>query len=102
LDRLTLYIDYQTQQLLYMVTRQKRGRIVDITIPVHRFSGDVFGYPNWPNGSRANVFDPVAVVAYTVLDGSGWRREAFGVESVPIHSDKIKRYISSSYLTRGK
>jgi len=100
--RLTLYIDYQTQQLLYMVTRQTRGRIVEISIPVHRFSGDVFGYPNWPNGEPANVFDPVAVVAHTALDGSGWRREAFGVESVPINSEKIKRYISSSYLTRGK
>ena len=101
-DRLLLYIDYQTQQPLFMITRHRRGRLVEVTIPVHRFSGDVFGYANWPNGDEANVFDPVAVVAFTALDGSGWRREAYGVSSVPIHSDQIRRYISSSYLTRGK
>ena len=101
-SRLLLYIDYQTQQPLYMVTRHSRGRIVEVTIPVHRFSGDVFGYSNWPNGDAANVFDPVAVVAYTALDGSGWRREGYEIESVPINNDQIKRYISSSYLTRGK
>ena len=101
-DRLLLYIDYQTLQPLYMVTRRRNGRIVEITVPVHRFSGDVFGYLKWPDGSAALVFDPVAVVAYTALDSSGWRREGYDITSVPLSDAKVQRYISSAYLTRGK
>ena len=48
------------------------------------------------------VFDPVAVVAYTALDSSGWRREGYDITSVPLSDDQVQRYISSAYLTRGK
>ena len=100
-DRLTLFIDYQTQQPLYVIARRANGRLVEVTIPLHRFSGDVFGYVKWPSGEDANVFDPVAAVSYSALDGSGWRREAYATKSVPLTDEKIKRYISSSYLARG-
>jgi hypothetical protein len=101
-EQLLLYIDYQTLQPLYLVTRLRNGRIVEITIPVHRYSGDVFGYLKWPDGSPARVFDPVAVVAFTALDGSGWRREGYDVTSVPLTDEQVQRYTSSAYLTRGK
>ena len=64
-DAITVYVDYQTQLPLYVMTKRRDGRLVEIGIPVHRFSGDVFDYPQWPGGERAFVFDPVAAVYST-------------------------------------
>jgi hypothetical protein len=101
-DLLTLYVDYQTQQPLYVVTKQRNGRLVDVGILVHRFSGDVWSYPPWPTGEKALVFDPVGAVFFDAADGgSGWRREAYGLVSVPPSEHKLRRYLSPHFLTRG-
>jgi len=74
-DAITIYVDYQTQVPLYVMTKRRNGRPVEIGILVHRFSGDVFDYPQWPGGERTFVFDPVAAVYYNAATGgSGWRR----------------------------
>jgi hypothetical protein len=99
---LTLYVDYQTQQPLYVITRGDRGRIIDVGIAVHRFSGDVIGYPEFREGIKANVFDPVAEVFYVMADDSGWRRESWGVESVPVPEEQQRRITSTDFLTRGR
>ncbi len=101
-ETITLYVDYQTQQPLYVITKGSRGRILDVGIPVHRFSGDVVNYPVWPNGEEANVFDPVAEVFYRVTDDSGWRRESYNVRSTPAEPSVRRRFTSTDFLMRGK
>jgi hypothetical protein len=97
-----IYIDYQTQQPLYVITRAERGRLLDVGIPVHRFSGDIAGYPPWPGGVAADVFDPVAEVFYRVSDDSGWRRESFDVHSIPPTGRDLRRLTSTDFLVKGR
>ena len=99
---LTIYLDYQTQQPLYVVTRGDRRRILDVGIAVHRFSGDVAGYPDFTEGVKANVFDPVAEVFYVSADDSGWLRESWDVKSVPSEDAVQRRFTATDYLTRGR
>jgi hypothetical protein len=101
-DRVTLYLDEQTQQPLYLFTRKRSGRLVDVTIPAHRFSGDVTGYPGFADGHEALVFDPVATVSYSPIDGSGWRRESYDARSIPVSESDVRRYTSSAFLERGR
>lgn len=101
-ETLTLYVDYQTRQPLYVITKGSRSRILDVGMPVHRFSGDVVNYPVWPNGEEANVFDPVAEVFYRVTDDSGWRRESYNVRSTPAEPSVRRRFTSTDFLVRGK
>ncbi len=98
----TLFLDYQTQQPLYLITRRPNRLLVDVGILVHRFSGDLPRYPLWPEKGLAYVFDPVAASFYYVGEGgSGWRRESYDVQSVPVDADKLRRLTSTDELTRG-
>ena len=100
---LTLYVDWQTQQLLYYVARQPDRRILDIGVFVYFFSGDILEYPEWPGGGRALVFDPVAASFYGVVEGdTGWRRESYDVRSIPMEPDKMKGLTSTSDLLKGR
>jgi hypothetical protein len=102
-DTVTIYIDYRTQLPLYLITRKRSGRIVDIGVPVHRFSGDVAKYPRWRNGDPALIFDPVAVVYFRAADGgSGWRRESYDVESVAPSRKSVEQMITTNTLARGR
>jgi hypothetical protein len=79
-----MWIDEQTLQPLYMITERPNRLLIDVGILVHRFSGDVENYPEWPGGGAPNAFDPVAAVFFAVANGgSGWRRESYDVVSVP-------------------
>jgi hypothetical protein len=98
----TIYLDYQTQQPLYFILRGDRGRIYEVGIAVHRFSGDVMAYPEFSEGVKANVFDPVAEVFYVSADDSAWRRESYGVHSVPAPEETQRRFTSTDFLMRGK
>jgi hypothetical protein len=100
-DTLILYLDYQTQQPLYWVTRTRDGREIDVSIPVHRFSGDLSAYPAWPGGEKANLFDPVATVSYSAIEGgTGWRRESYDIRSVPPEGG-LRKFTSTDFLMRG-
>ena len=99
---ITLYVDYQTLQPLYVITKASRGRILDVGIPLHRFSGDVLNYPSWPSGEESNVFDPVAEVFYRVSDDSGWRRESYNTRSTPAEDRVRRRFMSTDFLVRGR
>ncbi len=100
-QQLELWLDWQTQQPLYLLTRQKGSRLKDLTIPVHRFSGDLADYPSWPGGEPTLVFDPVAAVSYSELDQSGWRRESYRVTSLPPDPEALRGYTSTDGLLRG-
>jgi hypothetical protein len=102
-DQLTLWIDYQTAQPLYIMTRRRgAGELQEVGILVSRYSGDLTRYPRWPNGALARVFDPVAEVFYdTAEGGSGWRRESYDVLSVPPEESELRRLTSPGFLDRG-
>jgi Protein of unknown function (DUF1329) len=102
-DLLTVYVDWQTQEPLYVITKRSHGgQLVEVGILLHRFSGDDARYPTFPNGAPANVFDPVGAVFYDSADGgSGWRRESYDVVSVPRSEEELRRMTSASFLERG-
>lgn len=101
-SRITLYVDYQTRQPLYYISRNREGLLSDVGILVHRFSGDDPEYPEWPGGGKALVFDPVAASFFAASDGrSGWRRESYDVRSVPTSESEIERMTSVAELDRG-
>ena len=102
-DTVTIYVDYRTRLPLYLITRTRTGRIVDIGVPVHRFSGDVADYPSWPNGDPALIFDPVAAVYFRAADGgSGWRRESYDVKSVAPPHRSLEQMVTTNTLVRGR
>lgn len=96
-----LWIDWQTQQPLYFISKRDNGLLLDIGILVHRFSSDRAGYNDWPGGGRANVFDPVAATFYYVpSQGSGWRRESYDVRSLPTDPKDLRKYTTTDTLIR--
>jgi hypothetical protein len=101
--RLTVYVDWQTQQPLYWISRRADGLLQDVGILVHRYSGDRVDYPAWPDGSRALVFDPVAAVFYTAEEGgTGWRRESYDMVSVPLPDQDVRGMTSTAALSQGR
>jgi hypothetical protein len=101
-DTLVIYVDHQTQLPLYLITRRDAGLIVDIGIPVHRYSGDVGSYPNRLAADRTLVFDPVAAVYYRTADGgSGWRRESYDARSTAPSRPDLQEMITTDTLLRG-
>jgi hypothetical protein len=102
-DLVTLWIDYQTAQPLYLVTRRRAAQqMQEVGILVWRYSGDLSAYPAWPGGARTRVFDPVAAVFYDASEGaSGWRRESYDVLSTPPDASELRRLTSPGFLDRG-
>ena len=97
-----LWIDYQTQQPLYLITKRKNSLLLDVGILVHRFSGDRPEYPSWPGGEPANLFDPVAASFYWVPSGgAGWLRESYDVRSLPVEPGRMRKMTSSDDLLKG-
>ncbi len=97
-----LWIDWQTLQPLYYISRRKNGALLDIGILAHRYSGDQPRYAAWPGGEPARVFDPVAAsFVYVPGGGSGWRRESFDVKSLPVDPKEIRKLTSTDHLIRG-
>ncbi len=102
-DWLTLYIDTQTQQPLYVITERRRDRRrIGVGILLHRWSGDQPGYPAWPDGEPAAVFDPAAAVFFDESDGSGWRRESYDARSTPLSADELRHRTTSAFLQRAR
>jgi len=99
---LTLYLDSQTLHPLYWITRTTRRRIVDVGVFVHRFTGDVQGYPEWPGGTPTFVFEPVAAAFFDALAGAGgWLRESYDLVSLPMDDDERRLLTTSDGLQRG-
>jgi hypothetical protein len=99
---LTVYVDYQTQQPLFWITRTGRRRLLDIGILVHRFSDDRVDSPQWPDGTLASVFEPVAAVFYTAgSGGGGWRREAYELLSTPFSEAERRRFTTTDAIQHG-
>ncbi|TMA30219.1 MAG: hypothetical protein E6J87_18725 [Deltaproteobacteria bacterium] len=99
-DWLTLYVDTETQQPLYVITERRSDHRAGVGILLHRWSGDQPGYPAWPDGEPASVFDPAAAVFFDESDGSGWRRESYDVKSSPLSDEELRYRTSSAFLER--
>ena len=99
----TYYVDTQTLMPLYRLTRAGKRRMLDVQIFVHRFTGDQIGYPEWPGGRPALVFEPVAQVSYNAIaGGGGWRRESYDLVSTPFSEDDLTGLTSAAALDRGR
>jgi hypothetical protein len=102
LAAITLWIDEQTQEPLYYISYRKNGLLMDIGILGFQWSGDRAGYPAWPGGEPADVFDPVVEVFYYVPGGgSGWRRESYDVRSLPLDPEDLRRLTTTDTLLHG-
>lgn len=101
--RVRLYVDWQTQQPLYWISRRSNGGIHEIGILAHRYSGDQPDYPALADGAPARVFDPVGAVFYGAREGgTGWRRESWAVRSVPTEDVDVRAMTSTDSLMRGR
>jgi hypothetical protein len=99
---LEIFLDYQTQQPLYWISRGHRRRVLSIGILVHRFSGDIADYPTWPGSQPADVFEPVAAVFFNSFDGAGgWRRESYDLRSLPFSEGELRAMTSADNLGKG-
>lgn len=101
--RVRLYIDWQTQQPLYWISRRSNGGLHEVGILAHRFSGDQPDYPTLADGAPARVFDPVGAVFYGAREGgTGWRRESWGMRSVQTGEVDLRSMTSTDALMRGR
>jgi len=102
LRAVTIYLDYQTQQPLFWITRTGRRRLLEIGILVHRFSDDQINYPQWPGGTLSSVFEPVAAVFHGASSGGGgWRRESYDLLSTPFSKAERRRFTSTDAIQHG-
>jgi hypothetical protein len=83
-----------------VITARRGTPRVGVGILLHRWSGDLAGYPAWPDGEPAAVFDPAAAVFLDERDGSGWRRESYDAHGLPLAADEVRYRASSAYLER--
>ena len=98
----TIYVDHDTLQPLYWVSRTSRRRLVEVGILVHRYTGDVAKYPVWSDGSPTYVFEPIAASFLNALAGrGGWLRESHDLLSTPYTDSERKRMTTNHALGRG-
>lgn len=99
----TIYLDEQTLQPLYWISRTDRRRLVEIGVFAHRFTADVEAYPDWPGGFEAHVFEPVAAAFFNALAGEGgWIRESYQLDSLPFSDNARRDMLSADSLLRGR
>jgi len=102
LRTLTIYVDYQTLQPLYWISRTSKRRLVEVGILVHRYTSDRDPAPHWPGGTPAYIFEPVAASFFDALAGrGGWLRESFELSSLPYDDSERRRMITNHALQRG-
>ncbi|MBW2725293.1 MAG: DUF1329 domain-containing protein [Deltaproteobacteria bacterium] len=98
-----IYVDYQTLQPLYWITRTSRQRLLDVGAFAYRFSDDLLTSSEWPGGVPASVFLPVAAAFYDSGAGSGgWRRESYELDVTPASHSEQRGMTTSDSLARGR
>lgn len=99
---ITIFIDHQTLQPLYWITRTSKRKLVEVGILAHRFSGDVAHAPRWPDDQASAEFEPVLASFYNALAGrGGWLRESDQFRSTPYTESERKRITSNNALQVG-
>jgi hypothetical protein len=100
--RMTLYVDLQTLQPLYVATFDTRGEMTNVGIYASRWSEDRPDYPRWPDdpAREVRVLDPVGAAFANLAESGSWRRESWDAVSTPPPDDEVKRMISTGELTK--
>jgi hypothetical protein len=100
---LKIYLDYQTSQPLYWITRTSRQRLLDVGALAYHFSDDLLPAPEWPGGVPASTFLPVAAAFYDAgARAGGWRRESYEMDTTPAGHDQQRAMTTSDSLSRGR
>ena len=98
-----IYLDYQTLQPLYWITRTSRQRLLDVGALAYQFSDDSVAAPTWPGGELASAFLPVAAAFYDAgARAGGWRRESYDMETAAVSRDEERAMTTSDSLGRGR
>jgi hypothetical protein len=100
--RMTLYVDLQTLQPLYVATFDARGEMTNVGMYASRWSEDREDYPRWPDdpAREVRVLDPVGAAFANLSESGSWRRESWDLVSTPPSDDEVKRRISTGELTK--
>ena len=97
---LKLYVDAQTLQPLYLITRRVNRAIFEVGIFVGRFSADDPSQPRWEGaGETFGVILPVAQSMF-VAGGESWLRESYALRSDPPTPKERADFGSVQGLTR--
>ena len=98
-----IYLDYQTLQPLYWITRTSRQRLLDVGALAYQFSDDSVAAPTWPGEELASAFLPVAAAFYDAgARAGGWRRESYDMETAAVSRDEERAMTTSDSLGRGR
>jgi len=98
-----IYLDYQTLQPLYWITRTSGRRLLDVGALAYRFSDDSINAPSWPGGVPVSVFLPVAAAFYDAgARVGGWRRESYTLDATPADRNEQRAMTTSDSLGRGR
>jgi Protein of unknown function (DUF1329) len=98
-SRLTLWLDMETLQPLYVIDRNSKGRAFQVGVLLYSWSGDAEGYGEVAPGVAADVLDPVAEsFLATGPGGTTWRRESWGVSSLPVSDEELRGLASTTRL----
>lgn len=100
--RMTLYVDLQTLQPLYLATFDTRGEMTNVGVYASRWSEDRPDYPRWPDdpAREVRVLDPVGAAFANLAESGSWRRESWDLVSTPPPDDELKRMLSTGELTK--
>jgi hypothetical protein len=102
-SQIKIYLDYQSLQPLYWVTRTSRRRLLDVGVLAYRFSDDSINAPTWPGGVPMSVFLPVAAAFYDAgARAGGWRRESYTLDATPADRKQQRAMTTSDSLGRGR
>ncbi len=101
LPRVTVWLDAQTVQPLYVIRRTQSGALREVGVLAHRYTGDDPDAATRPSGASASAFHPVAA-AFLALPSGGWRRESWDTRSVALDPVERRALLSTDALTRGR
>jgi hypothetical protein len=100
--RMTLYVDLQTLQPLYMATFDTRGEMTNVGIFAGRWSEDRADYPRWPDDLQreVRVIDSVGEAFANLAESGSWRRESWDNVATPPTDADAQRLMSVNQLTK--
>jgi hypothetical protein len=100
--RMTLYVDLQTLQPLYVATFDTRDEMTNVGMYASRWSEDRTDYPRWPDdpAREVRVLDSVGSAFANLAESGSWRRESWELVSTPPPDDEVKRKLSTGELTK--
>ncbi len=97
-SRVRLWIDAQTYQPLYWITRRANGAIDEVSIFVGRYSGDDPMAPR-PDGEGSGVILPAAQSLWQA-GGESWLRESYELRADPPTDAERAEFTSTQGLQR--